>query len=65
MCNNCKRKRSYDWIRNGDGTPRRTPNGSYVMQNEHSAYYGFTVETLDQVRALLDEIEELDVNNRT
>lgn len=63
MCENCqKRQRTYDWVRNPDGTPRLTKNGSYVMQNEDSAYYGFTIDTLDQVRALLNEIENLDQN---
>ena len=60
MCDGCqKRERTYDWIRDGDGLPKLTPNGSYVMQNESGAYYGFTVETLDRVRELLDEIEEM------
>jgi hypothetical protein len=29
------------------------------MQNESGAYYGFTVETIDRVRELLNEIEEM------
>ena len=58
MCEDCRRERTYDWIRDRNGKPKLTPNGSYVMQNENSANYGFTVETLDRVRELLDEIEK-------
>ena len=61
MCDECtRRKRSYDWVRDGDGKPKLSPNGSYVMQNETGAYYGFTLETLDRVRELFKEIEEIE-----
>ena len=59
MCEDCQqRERTYDWIRDRNGKPKLTWNGSYVMQNENSACFGFTTKTLDRVRELLDEIEK-------
>ena len=62
MCDDCgrERKRNYTWIRNREGEPKKMRTGAYVMQNEDGACFGFDVETLHIVRALLDEIEELE-----
>ena len=60
MCESCQqRKRDYDWARDGEGKPKITANGSYMMVDDMGAYYGFTIDTLEKVRALLDEIEQL------
>jgi len=61
MCEECgKRKRNYDWARDREGKPKLTPNNSYMMVDEMGAYYGFSIDTLHIVRALLDEIEALE-----
>ena len=61
MCEECgKAKRNFTWIRDREGTPKKMRTGGYVMQNEDGACFGFDVETLDIVRALLDEIEALE-----
>ena len=60
MCDDCDRKRNYTWIRNHEGEPKKMRTGGYVMQNEDGACFGFDVETLAIVRALLDEIETLE-----
>ena len=57
MCKDCKkRKRSYDWVRDGDGKPKRTPNGSYMMVDEMGAYYGFTIESIAIAKKLFEEL---------
>ena len=61
MCKDCgRRKRNYKWIRNREGEPKKMATGGYVMQNEDGACFGFDVESLNQVRELLNEIEELE-----
>ena len=57
MCGDCqKRERKYDWIRDREGKPKKMVADGYVMQNESGACFGFDVETIDQVKELLDEI---------
>jgi len=61
MCEECGgKKRNYTWIRDREGNPKKMRTGGYVMQNEDGACFGFDVETLSIVRALLDEIEVLE-----
>jgi len=61
MCNGSqKRERKYEWIRGREGAPKKMHNGGYVMQNESGACFSFDVETIDQVKELLDEIKEND-----
>jgi len=61
MCEECGgKKRNYTWIRDREGNPKKMRTGGYVMQNEDGACFGFDVETLSIVRALLDEIEALE-----
>ena len=59
MCDGCqKHERKYDWIRDREGAPKKMQNGGYVMQNENDVCFSFDVETIDQVKELLDEIGE-------
>lgn len=61
MCNGCeKRERKYEWIRDRNGNPKKMHNGSYVLQDENGACFGFDVSTIDRVKELLDEIKGLE-----
>ena len=65
MCKECGRpEKNYTWIRNREGEPKRMRTGGYVMQDEWGACFGFDVETLHIVRALLDEIEALEASEK-
>ena len=55
-----KRERKFEWIRDRNGDPKKMQNGSYVMQNDDGACYVFDVETIDRVKALLNEIREFE-----
>lgn len=54
------RNRTYEWIRDRNGDPKKMHVGGYVMQNENDACFVFDVETIDKVKKLLDEIKELE-----
>jgi len=64
MCDGCddwpRRERSFEWIRDREGKPKKMRSGGYVMQNEYGACFGFDVETIGRVKELLDEIRELE-----
>ena len=52
-----QRQTSYDWIRDGDGKPKRNVNSTYTMVEKAGACFVVTPETIYRVRQLLDELE--------
>ncbi len=57
MSQDHNRQCSYDWIRDRDGKPKQNANGTYTMMEKMGACFTFTLETIDDVMILLDEIE--------
>ncbi len=49
---------NFEWIRDGNGKIKRTPNGGYVMINEVGCCYGFNLDKIDDFRKMFDELEE-------
>lgn len=61
MCKECQtRNRTYEWIRDRNGDPKKMHSGGYVLQDQNGACFGFDVSTIDRVKELLNEIKDLE-----